>query len=148
MRFIHEHLEHSAYTMLQLGVISGENLKEIEEDADILLYSIKGKLCYINSRAHVARFETNLNKYKNIIIRLREVYFIDLDGVAALDEIITLIESKGQRALITSASPAITNTLRQLSKKYFQLEKNGLVFNKATAALNYLGVHKTRKQGI
>ncbi len=125
-----------------VGEISGETIKEIDEDADILLYSIKGKLCYINSRAHISRFETNLNKYKHIVLRLREVYFIDLDGVEALDEIIESVESKDQQILITSVSPNVAGLLRELSKGYKRLEKDGLVFKKTGDCLEYLGVKK------
>lgn len=119
---------------------SGEKLKEIEENADVLLYSIKGKLCYINSRAHIARFETNLKKYKHIILRLREVYFMDMDGVEALDEIISLIQARGQQAILTSIDPSVVGMLEQMSKEYPKLKEKSLVFEKTTHALNHLGI--------
>jgi SulP family sulfate permease len=127
-----------------VGNTSGEYMKEIEENADVLLYSIKGKLCYINSRAHVVRFEENLSKYKHIIIRLKEVYFMDTDGVEALDEIISIIESRGQQALITGIEPPIIGLLEQTSHTYKKLKSENLVFSKSEQALNYLGI-PTRK---
>jgi SulP family sulfate permease len=119
---------------------SGVKLKELKEDAEVLLYSFQGKLCYINSRAHVERFETNLIKYKYIILRLREVHFIDTDGVEALDEIIDIIEARGQRVLLSGANPNSINLLRQLSQGYKRLKEQGLVFEKSEQALNFLGV--------
>lgn len=121
--------------------------KQIEEIADIqelgkisnvLLYSIKGKLCYINSCAHITRFETDLSKYQYVIIRLREIYFIDLDGAAALDEIITLAKSRGQKVLITSASPHSTAFLQETSRSYQKLKQEGLVFKNTREAIKYL----------
>jgi len=125
------------------GVIdsdSGVKLKEMKENADVLLYSFRGKLCYINSRAHLERFEVNLVKYTSIILRLREVHFVDIDGIEALDEIIDIIEGRGQQAILTGIDPTIIDLMEQLSKGYKKLNKKGLVFEKAGQALNFLGI--------
>jgi len=119
---------------------SGVKLSAIEENGDVLLYSIKGKLCYINSRAHVQRFEDNLVKYKTIILRLREVYFIDPDGVEALDEIIGIIQGRGQQVLLTGLDQNTLDLLAQLSHTYPAIRDKGLVFAKSEQALNFLGV--------
>jgi len=121
--------------------ISGDRLDEIEEDADVLLYSIKGKLAYINSRAHIDRFEQNLSKYKVVILRLRSVYFIDLDGAEALDEIIEIIEKRGQKVCLTSTSQNVADLLEQVSLNYKKLKERGLVFKKAREALQHFGVN-------
>ncbi|MFA7302131.1 MAG: SulP family inorganic anion transporter [Candidatus Paceibacterota bacterium] len=119
---------------------SGVKLGALEENGDVLLYSIKGKLCYINSRAHVQRFEDNLVKYKTIILRLREVYFIDPDGVEALDEIIGTIEARGQQVLLTGIDQSTLDLLEQLSHGYKHLKEKGLIYAKSEQALNFLGV--------
>lgn len=120
--------------------ISGDTLKELSERADILLYSIKGKLSYINSRAHVSRFEGDLSKYKIIILRLRSVYFIDLDGAEALDEMISIIQKRGQQVCITSLNASTASLLEQVSSGYQELKRQGLVFAKTEEALTYFGV--------
>ncbi len=119
---------------------SGVKLKEIKENADVLLYSFKGKLCYINSRAHIDRFEENLRKYKSIILRLREVHFIDTDGVEALDEIIDIIEARGQQVLLTGIDQNTLDLLEQLSSGYKKLKEKKLIFEKAGQALLFLGI--------
>ena len=101
----------------------------------ILLYSFSGKLCYINSQAHLERFETNLKKYKIIILRLREVHFIDADGVAALDEIIDIIESRNQKVLLTSIDQNSLFLLEKMSIGYKKLKEKGLIFKKTEEAL-------------
>ena len=123
-----------------VDAVSGAQIDEIEENADVLLYSIRGKLCYINSRAHVARFENNLTKYKHVILRIREVYFLDTDGVEALDEIVDILESRGQEALITSIDPGVVGLLEQVSTSYHRLKSKNLVFQKSEHALQYLGI--------
>lgn len=121
-----------------MASIAGEKTKELDKSTDVLMYSMKGKLCYINSRAHVARFETKLDKYTYIIIRLREIYFIDLDGVAALDEIIEIAHSKGQIVLLSSIAPSTLGLLQETSRGYQQLKKDGLIFKRTEDALSFI----------
>ena len=122
-----------------VDTVSGEKITVLE-DADVLLYSIKGKLCYINSRAHVTRFEAEFNKYKHIIVRLREVYFMDTDGIEALDEIIDLCESRGQEIILTSIDPTVQDLLEQLSTGYHRLKDKKLIFEKSIHAVKYVGL--------
>ncbi|MFA5840973.1 MAG: SulP family inorganic anion transporter [Candidatus Paceibacterota bacterium] len=119
--------------------VSDTKLNDIKE-GDVLLYSFKGELCYINSRAHVERFETNTKKYKYIILRLRRVHFIDTDGVEALDEIIDIIEKGGQQAILTGINPSNLPLIEELSHKYKNLKQKGLIFKKSEDALRFLGV--------
>ncbi len=119
---------------------AGTKLKEVAEDADVLLYSFRGRLCYINSRAHVERFNTNLVKYKTIILRLKEVHFMDTDGVEAFDEIIEVIQSRGQQVIVSSVDTQVVDVLEKLSTKYKKLKDEGLVFKKSEHALSFLGI--------
>lgn len=120
--------------------LAGDQLKEIKENGDILLYSFSGKLAYINSRAHIDRFEKDLTKYKIIVLRLRSVYFIDLDGAEALDEIISIAETRGQQICLTSLNDTVTDLLEQVSPNYRRLKDRGMVFPKSQDALHYFGV--------
>ncbi len=134
---------------LDKGIIdidSGIRLKEIKESADVLLYSFSGKLCYINARAHLLRFETNLVKYKTIILRLREVNFMDTDGVETLDEIIDIIESRGQQVLLSGINKVNQALLEELSKGYKRLNERGLVFKKSQDAIIFLGIPLGKKE--
>lgn len=119
--------------------LSGDSLKEINKKHDVLVYSIKGILSYINGQSHVVRFHKNLNGYKQVIIRMRDVYYIDLDGVEALEEIIETIQAQGKQVLISSLNPLVKIQLEQTSKIFKDLEKNNFVFNKTTLAARSLG---------
>ncbi len=123
-----------------VSVSSDEKLKEITENSKILLYTFRAKLSYINSRAHITRFESNLVKYKHIILRFREVYFVDLDGVEAFDEIVGVIERRGQGVLVTGLAPHVKTFLRDNSHCFRRLESEGQVFEKAREALASLGI--------
>ena len=120
--------------------ISGEKLSsEIENEADILVYSFEGKLAYINSRAHIKRFEDNLIKYKIVILRFRGVHFIDLDGAEAIEEIISIVRKRGQKVCLTGISENTMGLLMQVSPEFKKLKEEGLVFAKSEEALKHFG---------
>jgi SulP family sulfate permease len=127
--------------------ISGTQLAEEEVKSDFSLYSIRGKLCYVNSKSHIARFETNFRKHNRIILRLREVYFIDIDGVDAVDEIIDIVEGRGQQILLSGVIGDTAEMLAQLSEGYMRLKEKGLVFEKSQDAIDYLKEHRHVKIG-
>lgn len=120
--------------------VSGETLTgTFAKSPDTLMYSIKGQLAYINSQAHVTRFEQDLSDYKNVILRLKELHFIDLDGVDALDEIIDTIHAQGKKVLLTGVNSYIASSLQGECHNYKKLERDGLVFDKISDAFRYLG---------
>lgn len=121
-----------------VGRVSGDTLEDIVGDGHTIVYSVKGQLAYMNSAAHVARFEQKLNGYQHIILRLRELYFVDLDGVDAFDEIIELIHAQKKQAMVTGVNPLIRTMLEE-SKAFRTLEKKGLVFARTSEALKSLG---------
>ncbi len=118
--------------------ITSETLEKIEKVGDTIIYSIKGQLAYINGQSHIARFEQGLNAYKHIVLRLRELSFIDLDGVDAFDEIVHLIQSQGKKVLVSGASPLVSELLQE-SHAYKKLEQEGAVFTRTSEALKTLG---------
>lgn len=116
----------------------GSSFQKISHCTDVLIYTFKGKLSYINSHAHVVRFETDFHSYQTIILCLREVYFIDIDGIDALDEIIELAHKQNKKILIASTSPFVKNLIKTVSRNFYVLEKKGLVFESIPNALDYV----------
>jgi SulP family sulfate permease len=110
----------------------------ITENAHALVYSMKGQLAYINAESHVARFEKDLNGYEQVLLRFRELYFIDLDGVDAFEEIVELIQRQGKTVMVSGVSPFVTSILEG-SAHFRDLEKRGLVFERTTDALRSVG---------
>lgn len=118
--------------------IVGEKIEDMHADSHTLVYSIKGQLAYINTESHIERFENKLNGYENIILRLRELYLIDLEGVAALDSIISTIQSAGKKVYIVGVNDLVKKALLE-SKYYKELENSGAVFPRTRDALKHLG---------
>lgn len=117
----------------------GENLAESSKKSHILTYSIKGQLAYVNGQAHISRFERNLQEYHAVILRLRELHFIDIDGVNALDEMIDLIKAQGKPVALSGVNKHIEESLQQESEGYKFLHKEKLIFPKTLDALKHFG---------
>lgn len=138
-----EKLSHGQFELSyndQTGTVKniwGDERKVEIDNCETLVYSIKGQLVYINAQSHVSRFENNVNGYKNVILRLREVSFIDLDGVDALDQIIEIIEGHGRNVYLTGVSSAVENMLAD-SENYARLKKEGYVYTKTSEALDFI----------
>lgn len=119
--------------------ISKEDKLAIADDTDTLVYTIKGQLVYVNAQAHISRFEHKLNGTKNLVLRLRELYFVDLDGVEALDEILELCKTRGIEVYISGVSDFISEMCKN-SNDYVRLQEEGRVVEKTSEALKALGV--------
>ncbi len=118
--------------------VTSETLDKIEKEGETIIYSIKGQLAYINSQSHVTRFEQSLNGYKSVILRLRELSLVDLDGIDAFNEIVALIKGQGKAVLVTGASPLVSELLSE-STEYQKLQAEGMVFKRTNEALKVLG---------
>ncbi len=100
-----------------------------------LVYTIKGKLVYLNGQAHIARFQSNLKEFSSIILVLNDLYYVDSDGVDAIDEIIEFIELRAQKICIVRPNAQIEDLMR-MSHLYQKLQKTGLVFDSVAQAMN------------
>ena len=140
-----ENLSHGQFELVannaknkMVGQLSGSRIDKIIKDSHTIVYSFKGHLTYIDSQAHIARFETNHGYHKNIILRLRELSFIDVDGVNAFEEIIEILERRKIEIYVTGVNDIIDQML-QKSKHFVALEKGGRVFPRTSDALKKLG---------
>jgi MFS superfamily sulfate permease-like transporter len=118
--------------------IVDERLPKGDQHADTLVYSIKGLFAYVNAAAHVARFEEELHDFRAVVLRLRELSYIDLDGVDALAEIVDLLQAQGKTVYVTGVNPLVERLLAG-QKVYRDLEAGGRVLPRTTDALRQLG---------
>jgi len=140
-----ENLSHGYYEIIVnnqrkkiVGHIFGDKNTDVTKDSHTLVYSIKGQFTYINSQAHVTRFDTDHKHHKNIILRLRELSFIDLDGVDAFEEIVEMLERRDVNVYVAGANQMIAQMLSH-SKGFRRLKKEGKVFDNTSGALRELG---------
>lgn len=140
-----ENLSHGYYEIIVnnrqkkvVGRVFGDRNTDVTKDSHTLVYSIKGQFTYVNSQAHISRFDTDHDYHKNIILRLRELSFVDLDGVDGFEEIIEILERRGIDVYVTGANQLIAQMLLH-SKGYRRLKKEGKVFDNTSSALRKLG---------
>lgn len=108
------------------------------EKTDVLIYTFKGKLSYLNSQAHVVRFESDFENYHNVILNMEDVFFIDIDGVDAIDEIIENMRKQDKKVALAAINPLIENLLLSISSQCKKLEKNKLIFESVKTALDHI----------
>lgn len=123
----------------KLKLYSGSQMQEISKDSHVLVYSIKGQLVYINGQAHINRFQNSIKEYKAVILRLRELHFIDTDGISALDEIIDEIKKQGKPVALTGVNGNIQQRVKHELNHFAALKKNGMIFDKTVDALESFG---------
>jgi SulP family sulfate permease len=115
-----------------------ETLESIDhQGSNALIYTIKGQLAYINAQSHLARFEEQKVERDTVIFNLKELYFIDHDGIEIFGEIIELLHKQGKLVLVTGVSQFVKNQLEE-SKTFVELQNNGHVFTTISHALFYL----------
>jgi len=111
---------------------------EIEKHCgDVVVYRFAGQMNYINSQAHIENLR-KVNGAHTVILNFRNLFYIDLDGMDALEEIININKARGKKVIITSAGPLIIPVLVK-TKWYNDLKEQNLVFDSTTEALEVLG---------
>lgn len=110
------------------------------QDIDVVVYSIEGILVYLDSEAHLDNFKqiSKINTIKTVVIRMRDVFYMDLDGLEILEEIIEILQDSDIEVILTKPSKNVLKRLKN-SNLYKELNEKGLVFEKTELALSYLG---------
>lgn len=111
---------------------------EIPKDTHVCVYSIKGHFTYTNAFRHLLRMKNTLSHTETAVIRLRELAYIDVDGIEALDEILNDLSKKEVRVIVTGVSHLIAKQLKY-SKAFTAIVDRGDVFDRSHQALNALG---------
>lgn len=127
-----------------VDIFAGEKVFDLKDESHTLFYSIKGHLTYVDGQAHVARFEKEIQNYEIVVLRLKELFFIDIDGVDALDEMIEIIKGRGKEVFICGTNNLIMHMLTA-SKQYQKLTTEGKVFENTQAVLTFLNAKHPKK---
>lgn len=99
-----------------------------------VVYSFKGTLSYIDAEAHEERLVRGLPQCEVIVLRMRELGLVDLDGVHAFDRIVQALESQKKTVMLTSVTaPVAVMLVKGLA--YTSLLEKGMVFPNTRAAL-------------
>jgi sulfate permease, SulP family len=111
---------------------------KVAEDAQVCVYSIKGYLTHVNAESHGKRFDEKIAKCGTVLLRLRELLYIDADGLDTLDEMILSVQKHGGQISVSGVNPLIEQQLMH-SKKFQELLAQNKVYDRASHALNAIG---------
>lgn len=107
------------------------NPEEIKEQA--IIYRFAGELTYINAKSHIEQIEQIPND-RPIILNFRHVYYIDVDGYEALDEILDTLEHRNQAIFIAGVRPEMNKFFAEHTW-YKDLVSKKRIFPTTTEAL-------------
>jgi MFS superfamily sulfate permease-like transporter len=104
-----------------------------------LLMIIFGVLAYLDCQSHFEHIR-KIADHKNIqtvVIRMRDVFYVDIDGKDTLGESIEYLLEHGKTVLLSSVNPQVSKVIRR-NKLVNMLFEESKVFTKTADALKYL----------
>lgn len=104
--------------------------------SDIIVYRLAGELTYFNAKSHEDAIHHA--KADTLIVSLRNLFYLDLDGAEILEEIVAHEEKSGRAVYLTGANAYILPMLERMSW-FKRHEKEGKIFPSTSAALEALG---------
>lgn len=123
--------------------VIGSKIEKLERiKGDILVYRIAGQLTYVNSQSHIEMVR-QLKHAKTVILSLRNLFYIDVDGLDSLGEIVEELQGRGKQVFISGVGEFISVQLQRTSW-FKQLKKSENVFESTSEALQSLGYKKPR----
>lgn len=120
-----------------IGRYRSDELDSLEEHGDILIYRFAGQLTYINAQGHLQAMAQISESTKAVILSLRNLFYIDIDGIDAISEMIELLEQNGKTVYLCSVNQQIKVMVKRASW-YAQLKSDGRIFESASHALKQL----------
>jgi len=119
-----------------IASVRPEELSDVSEEGDLIVYRFAGELTYINSRGHVEAL-ANLPKGKKVILSLKNLFYLDVDGIDAMAEIVDDIKHKqGEFAVVGVQDPVRSLLLK--TKWFGDADKMGLVVASREEAMHLL----------
>lgn len=120
--------------------VVGDDVSQIEKlKGDVLVYRFAGQMTYVNAQSHIQMLR-QITHAKTLILSFRNLFYIDVDGMDSLEEIIEELMQKNMDVVLTGVSQ---NILPQFVKtKWFRdLQKKEKVFESTSSALKEMGFH-------
>lgn len=98
-----------------------------------LIYRFVGELNYMNAERH-KEFVHRINGDHFIILNFKNLFYVDIDGLEAVDEIVHELEGRGKEVYLSGIAPQVRPLFAK--KSWFsKIEEKGLVVNSTSEAL-------------
>jgi sulfate permease, SulP family len=121
---------------------AGEDESELDLESakfhgDTLIYKFPSELTYLNSPAHIERAKQLHTNFAYVILDMRSLYYMDVDGSNALNEIVDEFDRFDKLTLVSSVRPDMEEQL-SISAWYTTKKSKGLVLHSDAACLHYI----------
>jgi SulP family sulfate permease len=120
-----------------VGRYRSDELEALEDHGDVLVYRFAGQLTYINAQGHLQALAQINDETKTVVLSFRNLFYIDIDGIDAVAEMIELLEQNGKTVYLSSVNHLI-GALVKRSSWYVSLRDAGRIFDSASHALQRL----------
>jgi SulP family sulfate permease len=108
---------------------------EGSQEGDIICYRFAGEMTYITAPVHLDHI-SKIKGNKIVVLSFRNLYFMDIEGLQNLGEMICTLESNGHKVALASISdnlkPSFDNNV-----DFKRLETMGLLFASSTKAVHF-----------
>jgi len=111
-------------------------LRKRPDQGDVFVYRFAGALNYVNAQAHLTTLE-DLNGPHTVVLAFRNLFFVDCDGIDAIEEMTEALEAKGMRVAFTGVSELLMPMLAP-SKIYKRKQDEKLIFESTSDAAKQL----------
>lgn len=118
------------------GVQTTVSLEDEEISGNAIIYRFAGELTYINAKAHIEKLQ-HVTSDKALVLNFRNLFYVDTDGMEALDEIIEDLEHRKQEVYLAG----VNNNLQYFFKQhdwYNRLLMQGKVMENTNEALHQI----------
>lgn len=116
---------------------SSSQINPTEHHGDVIVYRLAGEVTYISSQGHLNTLK-KLSGCQTVILGFRNVFYLDLDGLEAVEEMLLHLESKGIKVIITGVKNEILPLLSQ-AEWFKRRQAENKIFERTSEALRSLG---------
>eukprot|EP01122_Echinamoeba_exundans_P012126 TRINITY_DN5012_c0_g1_i1.p1 TRINITY_DN5012_c0_g1~~TRINITY_DN5012_c0_g1_i1.p1 ORF type:complete len:853 (+),score=264.82 TRINITY_DN5012_c0_g1_i1:55-2559(+) len=113
------------------------DLESARFSGDTLIYKFPSELTYLNSPAHIERAKQLHANFAYVILDMRSLYYMDVDGSNALNEIVDEFDRSDKLTLVAAVRPDMEEQL-SISAWYTTKKSKGLVLHTDAACLHYI----------
>jgi SulP family sulfate permease len=117
----------------QVQAFAEDSTEEVKGDA--VVYRFAGELTYINAKSHIERLQ-RIRTDKALILNFKNLFYIDVDGLEALEEIFEDLEHRKQSVFMTGAGEHLIKFFNE-HHWYQKLVKDQKVLSKTHEALTH-----------
>ncbi|MES3005583.1 MAG: SulP family inorganic anion transporter [Patescibacteria group bacterium] len=130
-----------------IGDAQGEMSRLHPSDFDVqktsgntLIYRFVGELNYMNAERH-REFVHRINGDHFIVLNFRNLFYVDIDGLEAVDEIVHELESRGKEVFLSGIAPQV-HPLFAKKAWFVEIQERGLVVKNTSEALAKIKVKR------